>query len=100
MDEINKYQKKGGQSGSGGAPGTMFEEVPILDGFKELAGKAKDIFSGIFDVFKKSWQAKGESVIGSAKAAFGSILDVAKVIGAHFTKYSQMVRGYCGQKAF
>lgn len=84
LDEINKYQKKGGQSGSGGAPGTMFEEVPISDGFKELAGKAKDIFSGIFDVFKKSWQDKGESVIGSAKAAFGSILDVAKAIGATF----------------
>nr|WP_304709597.1 hypothetical protein [uncultured Acetatifactor sp.] len=44
LDEINKFQKKESQSDSGGATGTMFEEVPISEKFKDISSWLKGMW--------------------------------------------------------
>lgn len=89
LDKLNNLSSndKDGSSGAGdgnGAGGGMFEESPIDSDIKGIAEKVKDIFGGIFDVFKKAWDEKGSSVIKAAKGALGSLKTVAASVGSTF----------------
>ncbi len=90
LDEVQRYESaKDSDSGDSGGykaptPGEMFEEVDIPSQISDFAGKIKDAFSGIWDVFKQSWESKGIYVMNSAKAAFDSLKSSAKSVGSTF----------------
>ncbi len=85
LDKLNNLSSGGGGGVGGGASDQMFEEeVPIEGGILDIADRIKEIFSGIFDVFREAWESKGQSVIDSAKAALASLGEAAKSVGTTF----------------
>lgn len=84
LDEIQTYTSDQ-DSSSGGAegvsPADMFETVPMEEKFKDFADKVKDVLSGIWDVFKKAWENKGQEVIDSAKTSFLALKEAALAVG-------------------
>jgi phage-related protein len=91
LDDINKFTEKDkyksnkGESGSGGlSPGDMFETVKIPDSIKNMADEVGKKLAGIFDVFKKAWDNKGQPVIDSARGALNSLKTAASSVGSTF----------------
>ena len=67
-------QKQSGSGASGGLnPGDMFEEVPIENKYKDLAGKIKDFFSKLFAPLKEAWNREGQFVMDSWKYALDEV---------------------------
>lgn len=85
LNNLSKEDKDDGGAGAGsGAGGEMFKEAPIDSAISDIAEKVKDVFGDIFDVFKKAWDEKGNSVIKAAKGALESLKTVATSVGSTF----------------
>ena len=85
IDELNVIQKKSGSGASGGLnPGDMFEEVPIENKYKDLAGKIKDFFSKLFAPLKEAWNREGQFVMDSWKYALDEVKKLVQDIGRDF----------------
>ena len=85
IDELNVIQKQSGSGASGGLnPGDMFEEVPIENKYKDLAGKIKDFFSKLFAPLKEAWNREGQFVMDSWKYALGEVKKLVQDIGRDF----------------
>lgn len=85
IDELNVIQKQSGSGASGGLnPGDMFEEVPIENKYKDLAGKIKDFFSKLFAPLKEAWNREGQFVMDSWKYALGEVKKLVLDIGRDF----------------
>lgn len=85
LDEINKYSD-GKSKGEEEQTGTMFEEVPVEQKFKDMAEKVKDVFKDLFAPIKEAWNREGEFVINSWKYGLGEIKKLLKDIGRDFLK--------------
>lgn len=85
IDELNVIQKQSGSGASGGLnPGDMFEEVPIENKYKDLAGKIKDFFSKLFAPLKEAWNREGQFVMDSWKYALDEVKKLVQDIGRDF----------------
>jgi len=74
------------------SPSDMFENGIVTTKWAEFAEKLKEIFKGIFDVFKQAWETTGERVIDSMKKAFQAVKDLIADIGSTF--YRVFTEGY------
>ena len=85
IDELNVIQKQSGSGASGGLnPGDMFEEVPIENKYKDMAGKIKDFFSKLFAPLKEAWNREGQFVMDSWKYALDEVKKLVQDIGRDF----------------
>ena len=85
IDELNVIQKQSGSGASGGLnPGDMFEEVPIENKYKDLAGKIKNFFSKLFAPLKEAWNREGQFVMDSWKYALDEVKKLVQDIGRDF----------------
>lgn len=91
LDEMRLFEipdsddkSSSGSSSGSVSPSDMFETVPIESKFYDMAEKLKATLSDIFDVFKKAWDTKGQSVIHSAKQSLNSLIDSIKTVGNTF----------------
>lgn len=86
FDKLNVQQdKSSGGGGAGGvSPSEMFETVPVESAFKDMADKARDILSQLFNPFKEAWEREGEFVMDSWKYALQEVWTLVKDIGRDF----------------
>ncbi len=88
LDKLNNLTSNDGGNGGGGGggilPGDMFETVEIPSAISDLADKMKEVWSGIWDVFKQAWDNKGKVVMEAAKAALSSLKEAALSVGSTF----------------
>lgn len=87
----NQADASGGGGGSGGAGGgagggglAQAEEVDYGELAEEENKNIKSIWADAFDTLKQAWDSKGQAVIDSAKTAFNSLVEAAKVVGKTF----------------
>ena len=87
LDEINKFQKKDSQSGSGGSTGTMFEEAPIDSGFKTMFDRLKEIIES------KDWESLGSYIANGLNTGLQKIYDIINwdAVGTQITYFAEAV---------
>lgn len=88
LDSLNNLTSDMG-AGADTDGGVMFEEVPIENGFKNVANKVKDIMSRFFEPLKKAWNSQGKSVMKAWRYAIDEIGRLAKRVGSDFLEVWQ-----------
>lgn len=80
-------------------PEDMFTTEEVTNQVKGQAQAIKDIFSKFFEPLQKSWSEHGEYAVSASRAAFDSLKQLAKDIGASFMQvwndegYGEVISG-------
>lgn len=80
-------------------PEDMFTTEEVTNQVKGQAQAIKDIFSKFFEPLQKSWSEHGEYAVSASRAAFDSLKQLAKDIGASFLQvwndegYGEVISG-------